>query len=410
MIRATKVIDAISELRWESRETLEARTRDELRTIAKQIGIPRYSYMRKGELLDSIWKELENVRARLNVDENRGKTGDDLIKNASEPNDNYRIPIEDISNGTYNAIRDVLAKSSNFSEVKEGILPIVAKVAKVEAEPYKFATVRSRRTDIHKHLIALAEGEPGMLRNDAIDAVEFFYQQLLNYQKEVSIEFNREYQSRVQSANKKKTVEVKAKPILDLAINSLAKLKAAEAVRWENISVAVAIATGRRAVEIHSLSELEATDDPYQLHFSGQAKTRDVEDAKDDYIIPTLLPAKDVLRGFEWLKLQGKRLPKEVQENDSRAVNKRYGKALTNAMKPFENAHYHSLRAMYAAILWHRLSDEEKLRTEKHSMYSEWLGHIERPGMPRTTFMSYMTIAVTDLDDCIACLFHVDNR
>lgn len=409
MITVTQAIDALSGLLDESRESLETRTCKELARIAKQIGISRYSYMRKAEMLEAIWKELENARARLNVDENRGETGDDLIKNASEPNDNYQIPIEDISNGTYNTIRDVLVKSSNFSEVKEGILPIVAKVAKVESEAYEFSTVRSRRSQIHKHLIALAEGEPGMLRGDAIDAVEFFYQQLLNYQKEVSIEFNRQYQSRVQSANKKKTVEVQAKPILDLAIGSLAKLKTAEAVRWENVSIAVAMATGRRAVEIHSLGDFEPTNDPYALHFSGQAKTRDVEDAKDDYTIPTLLPAKDVLRGFEWLKLKGKRLPKEEQESDSRAVNKRYGKALTNAMKPFENAHYHSLRAMYAAILWHGLSDDEKLRTEKHSMYSEWLGHIERPGMPRTTFMSYMTIAVTDLGECVICLSRLDD-
>jgi hypothetical protein len=56
--------------------------------------------------------------------------------------------------------------------------------------------------------------------------------------------------------------------------------------------------------EIHSLGSFEVAGD-YQLHFTGQAKTRGAEDAKTDYIIPTLFPAATLKRAIEYLEEQG---------------------------------------------------------------------------------------------------------
>jgi hypothetical protein len=58
-----------------------------------------------------------------------------------------------------------------------------------------------------------------------------------------------------------------------------------------------------------------------------KAKTRGAEDAKTDYIIPTLFPAATLKRAIEYLGEQGRRLDPQVQKSDRNAVNKTYAMA-----------------------------------------------------------------------------------
>jgi hypothetical protein len=41
-------------------------------------------------------------------------------------------------------------------------------------------------------------------------------------------------------------------------------------------------------------------------------------------------------------------------------------------------------------------SEQEK--AEKHTRYSDWLGHIDKDGKDDATFKSYMLYSITDLD------------
>lgn len=399
-ITATQVLDALTELLPLTLDELRGRKRDKLRHIARQLGLTRYSRLRKDELIDAIWGELENARARLEYERNERESAEKALKNARQQNDEYSIPPSEIAEKTYQAIRAAVVRAETLDDLKTAILPIVAKVAATEASSYEFSTVRRRRSEIYKSMEAMAASEGGLMQQDMADAVAFFYSQLLAFQKEASIDFNREYQSRVVASNRAKSI-VSAAGIFKRVRATFDRLASGDTdIKWEDLSIAVALSTGRRMVEIHSLGGFKPTSDQYRLHFTGQAKTRDAEGAKDAFEIPTLFPATLTLQAFRILCERGKRIDKAVQQDNPRAVNRRYGKPLSAALAGFASIGYKTLRTIYASACWYRLPDDLKARTEKHSMYSEWLGHTEKPGQPKTTFMSYMQVAVTDLDKC----------
>jgi hypothetical protein len=166
---------------------------------------------------------------------------------------------------------------------------------------------------------------------------------------------------------------------------------------WTKVSVAVALGTGRRMAEIHSLGQFEVTGD-YALHFTGQAKTRGAEDAKTDYFIPTLFRAATLKRAIEYLDEQKRRLAPEVQKRDRNAVNRAYAMALSRVMDKYPGINYKGLRAIYAEFQWALLPETEKAKTSQHRKYSDWLGHIDRDGEIDTTFVSYMVYNVTDIE------------
>jgi hypothetical protein len=149
--------------------------------------------------------------------------------------------------------------------------------------------------------------------------------------------------------------------------------------------------------EIHSLGSFEVVGE-YQLHFSGQAKTRGAEDAKTDYVIPTLFPAATLKRAIEYLGELERRLDPEIQKRDRNAVNKTYAMALSRAVDKYPGISYKGLRAIYAECQWALLPEREKVKTTQHRKYSDWLGHIDKDGSIDTTFVSYMVYNVTDIE------------
>jgi hypothetical protein len=149
--------------------------------------------------------------------------------------------------------------------------------------------------------------------------------------------------------------------------------------------------------EIHSLGSFEVTGE-YTMHFSGQAKTRGVEDAKTDYTIPTLFPAAILQRAIEYLAEQERRIDPEEQKRDRNAVNSAFAMALSRAMGKYKGISYKGLRAIYAECQWALLPKNEKARTEKHTKYSDWLGHLDKDGAQDATFMSYMVYQIADFE------------
>ena len=68
--------------------------------------------------------------------------------------------------------------------------------------------------------------------------------------------------------------------------------------------------------------------------FSGQAKTRGVEDAKTEYTIPTLFRADLMREAITYLVGQDRRLDPELQKKNT--TNKAFGMALSRAMDKYK--------------------------------------------------------------------------
>jgi integrase len=280
--------------------------------------------------------------------------------------------------------------------MKEEINGVVTAIARAEMREYEFSTVKTRRVDIKKALLVMVDGEIPLLKETMEILTEYFYSQLLSFQREDSVELAKTYKQQVKGKNREKT-SVEIGQLVADCHKTLEQLANGLNPHWTKVSVAVALGTGRRMAEVHALGQFEVTGE-YSLHFCGQAKTRGVEDAKTDYTIPTLFPAATLKMAVDYLEGQGRRLNPELQKADRNAVNKAYAMGLSRVMDKYPGINYKGLRAIYAECQWALLPESSKAKTEKHIKYADWLGHIDKDGSQDATFMSYMVYNVTDIE------------
>jgi len=280
--------------------------------------------------------------------------------------------------------------------MKEAINGVVAAIARAEMREFEFSTVKTRRVDIKKAMEAAVDAEIPLLKETMQVLMEYFYSQLLSFQRDDSVELSKTYRQKVKGKNTAKT-PVEITSLVEDCHRTLEQLMTNQEPHWTKVSVAAALGTGRRMAEIHSLGSFEVAG-RYSLHFTGQAKTRGAEDAKTDYTIPTLFPAATLKRAIEYLGEQGRRLDPQVQKSDRNAVNRAYAMALSRAVDKYPGISYKGLRAIYAECQWALLPESEKVETSQHRKYSDWLGHIDKDGSIDTTFVSYMVYNVTDIE------------
>ena len=326
-IRLTNLLDTIADLLPLTHEELTQMTSKQIRDkIAKPLGIPGHYKLKKAELIEQSWEELENARAYLQADElerNQGKQALEQLKK----NEDYQITISEIATKTYNRLREIGETGSNLAEMKENINPIVASVARAEMREYEFSTVKSRRNQIKDALYQLVACEIPLLKETMEVLVNYFYSQLLSFQKEDSIQLSKSYRKAVKGKNRDKA-PISIEQLVNDCRNTLDELTSGKDPHWTSVSIAFALGTGRRMVEVHALGQFEATGE-YQLHFSGQAKTRGADGASDEYDIPTLFPAKQLLAALEYLEQEGRRIDGEEQKRDRLATNRAFGMALS---------------------------------------------------------------------------------
>ena len=106
-------------------------------------------------------------------------------------------------------------------------------------------------------------------------------------------------------------------------------------VKWEDVSCALALVTGRRMSELHYSAEFEVTGH-YELSFRGQLKGKARLVGSDKlidhtFIILTLIPADLVVAGMAWLDREGKRADRA--NGTPEQVNKTWGKYLSRRAK-----------------------------------------------------------------------------
>lgn len=395
-ISITHILDKLADLLPLTYEQLEQMTSKQLRDdVAKVLGVNKAYQLKKAALLDACWQGLENVRAQLQAseaDQEKAKVRLSQLKK----NENYQVPIAEITTKIYQRLREIAIKGADFQEMKDQINGLVAAIARVEMKEYEFSTVKSRRLDIKKALQTRVDTETLILKETMGILTEYFYQQLLSFQREDSVELSKNYRKAVGVKNRDKT-PIKIADLVSDCQKTLDDLMNGQVPHWAKVSIAVALGTGRRMAEIHSLGKFEVVGE-YEMHFSGQAKTREAEGAKTDFNIPTLFKAATLRYAIAYLDEQGRRLKNEIQRSDRNAVNDAFAMALSRAMAKYPAINYKGLRAIYAECQWALLPESEKVRTEKHIKYSDWLGHIDKEGASDATFMSYMVYQVADID------------
>jgi hypothetical protein len=363
--------------------------------VAKILGIGKAYQLKKAELLDACWRGLENVRNQLQVDDESRQRGKVALSQLKK-NEDYLIPVAEVADKAYGRLRDIAQKGANLQEMKEAINGVVAAISRVEMREFEFSTVKTRRVDINRAMQLAVDAEIPLLKETMQVLVEYFYSQLLSFQRDDSVELSKTYRQKVKGKNDAKT-SIEITSLVEDCRQTLDQLINGKEPHWTKVSVAAALGMGRRMAEIHSLGSFEVAGD-YQLHFTGQAKTRGADNAKTDYVIPTLFPAATLKRAIDYLEEQQRRLDPEVQKSDRNAVNKAYAMALSRAVGKYPGISYKGLRAIYAECQWALLPEREKVKTSQHRKYSDWLGHIDKDGSIDTTFVSYMVYNVTDIE------------
>lgn len=395
-IPLSHILDKLADLLPLTYDQLNEMTSKQLRdNVAKILGVPKAYQLKKAELLQTCWLGLENLRAQLQVaeaDQQQAKVKLSQLKK----NEDYQIPVAEVAAKTYARLREFAQKEPDLQRMKEATNGLVATVSSREMKEFEFSTVKNRRLDIKKAMDLMVNVEALLMRDTMQTLVEYFYHQLLSFQREDSIILNKDYKTGVKEKNLNKP-SIEISQLVTDCLQTLEQLENGKELHWTKVSVAFALGTGRRMAEVHSLGSFEVTGE-FSFHFSGQAKTRNALGAKDDYEIPTLFPAATLKLAIDYLEKQGRRLDPEIQKADRNAVNRTYAMHLSRAMSKYPNVNYKGLRAIYAECQWALLPDAAKVKTSQHSKYSEWLGHIGSDGAIDTTFVSYMVFNVIDID------------
>jgi len=107
-------------------------------------------------------------------------------------------------------------------------------------------------------------------------------------------------------------------------------------IKWEDVSCALALTTGRRMSELHYSAAFTKSGD-HELIFTGQlkGKSRAVDGDKlinHPFTIPCLVPTELAIAGLEWLEREGKRADRGDQDGAER-VNKVWAKYLSKRCK-----------------------------------------------------------------------------
>lgn len=147
--------------------------------------------------------------------------------------------------------------------------------------------------------------------------------------------------------------------------------------RFSHLALGLAMATGRRQIEILKLGQFKKVGE-FELEFSGQAKQRQGVDYSHSYRIYSLIKADLVLEAFARLRA----MPEvaELQVLDNTEVNRRVAKTLNTVAKRVlgsEDRVFKDSRAIWARIVFEtHFTTEARWKTVNETVFwREMLGH-----------------------------------
>lgn len=146
---------------------------------------------------------------------------------------------------------------------------------------------------------------------------------------------------------------------------------------FSHLALGLALATGRREVEILKLARFKKVGD-FELEFSGQAKRRGGVDYSESYRIYTIVAADVVLDAFA--KLRALPEVRELQHLENTEVNRRVAKNLNTVVKRLfgsEERVFKDSRAIWARVVFelHFNRDPRWKSVNETVFWREMLGH-----------------------------------
>jgi hypothetical protein len=113
--------------------------------------------------------------------------------------------VAEVASKAYGRLREIAQKGTNLQEMKEAINGVVAAIARAEMREFEFSTVKTRRVDIKQAMQAMVDSEIPLLKETMQVLVEYFYSQLLSFQRDDSVELSKTYRQKVKGKNTAKT-------------------------------------------------------------------------------------------------------------------------------------------------------------------------------------------------------------
>jgi hypothetical protein len=431
------VLELLTELTELEESDLKAKKRDELRKVLGTLvqgESARINKLKKAELIQEIQERVADYRETVRKAEAFDRVVPDVTDDEIENIDAYVTQVDELERNdighiaaeTYAQFRAFGQKrfvDGTWLEYPAEMSDLANQLAaRLESKSDVSTTILKYRSDALNHMQKLLE----------LEQDQFYFGQLWRYLTGHSYEDIKrgrksrgkgedcqpcfakslyqiwKYTHAVEKKSKDKAQTdakelgykgIEVTRLLQWADDVLTRLRPDETNRklWRPVSVALALATGRRQVEIHSTGSFEFVDD-YHVKFSGQAKTRgkafEAYEENPSYIIPTLLKAELVVKGHEWLKThsgmfydleeKGERATVMVNKNVNQNVGKFWkliareyltmqDKDGNDILNP-EKLIYHNLREIYALVSYEAEGKYEFKPTVQYRWVNKVLG------------------------------------
>lgn len=440
-IKELNAVELLEELGDATPASMKAYSRDELRTIARRLGL-EVGKKRKADLITDILEAIADYQETVKksemfdqavpevteyekehwsqlVNEIDIQEGANLGQIGKEAYESFRticqklyvdgkwqplsVEIADLANQVGARLEAKGSQSTTLISYRSKVLDVMAKLLETERDQFYFEQFWVYLTG---HSYADRLRKP---RGQGTTCLPCFAKSLFSIWKYTHAVKKMEVD--VVNKEKKELVYkgVNITNLLNWAYETLQRVIDVKPGRkaWRGVSVALALATGRRQVEIHSCGRFEYVDE-YHVKFTGQAKTRlnalAAYEENPSYIIPTLVPAHLVIAGHNWLKeVSGKHYETKEQVNDNvaRDVGK-FVKEVVKATVSFYDSEgnlleseadefkYHDLRELYALASYECEGKIRFKQSQAHKWVNEVLGEDRGNTGAPTTAMRYL--------------------
>jgi hypothetical protein len=236
----------------------------------------------------------------------------------------------------FERLKSIATTTDSWDEAKNAIDEIVLQQARQEDTHYTDTSRKSNRSEISKQLDKLLEG---FKDNRLYSDLEIFVARFKTRFAACFVGESKAISFREKQAVYKKNSDltpVKGKALVEKALEILTRARNKESsVRWEEVSLALTLVTGRRSIEIHRTAEFKVDGD--KLLFKGQAKARHNEEIQKTFFeIPCLVAPELAVDGLQFIKDSGRYFD-EIPLDDTRAVNHKVAKQLERQIANWES-------------------------------------------------------------------------
>jgi hypothetical protein len=336
--------------------------RRQLSDLAKGL-VPNASRLNKIQLIDELLTATEVERAIL-VTEAKGRAVNEQV--AKDFVEDVNQDLGSFTQSLYETFKDLALHSykpdgswklSIHADISSLAYRVIAWLNTRPGEQLDggldFTTKLRYRTHICNLFGEFVEGEAQAAYYPQLSSCLDLFKRQVKLQIADLTSMKKGLQERRVAQRKKQKAVISFKPLHEFALRWLGNLDKLSARDWRQVSIALAIATGRRMSEIHCSAKFEYLNDAH-LKFTGQLKVKGLaaEYFADhpSYKIPVLVPAKLAIAGHRWLIEKGKTSP--TPQRAARRLAPRLGESMLLLKKSLGIEHdfftYKGLRSIYA--------------------------------------------------------------